>query len=159
MARAAQANRTRRSRLYTDDHDLGCFDECGGLDAGAQFEFPGGIRGDDGGDELTADGKLDLRKQAIEAHLHDGSQQLVAAADGGSEFFSPGSCGTLGSEKRLNFAFVDTIVAAGSFDSSQFAAVEPLLDGGVGDAEPFGGGARGVEFAHKADYRRKCSNG
>ena len=49
----------------------------------------------------------------------------------------------------LNVALVNAVMAAGSFDGAQLAAIEPLLDGGVGDAEALGGIAGCVQVCHR----------
>ena len=51
-------------------------------------------------------------------------------------------------QHRLNVALVNAVMAAGSFNGAQLAAIEPLLDGRVGDAESLGSIAGCIQVCH-----------
>lgn len=138
-----------RNMSDTDHHHFRGLDEGGGFHTNAQLKFARRVGGDDGGDHLIADGELDLGQQTVEAQLHDLADELIAAADRGGELFLLDGGGCSGMQHRLNVAFVNAVMAAGSFDGAELAAIEPLLDGGVRDAEALGSIARGVEVCHR----------
>ena len=144
----AHARSILRSGLNTDHHHFRGLDQGGGFDAGAQLQLARRVGGDDGGDYLIGDGNLDLGEQAVEADLHHLADQLIAAADRGGEFLLLDGGGRAGMQHGLNVALVNAVMAAGSFDGAQLAAIEPLLDGRVGDAESLGSIARCIQVCH-----------
>ena len=132
-----------KRRSDTEHHDFGGFDEGGDGFAFLQSHFSRGVGGDDGGDGLTADGEADLGEEAFDFEVDDAAYELVASADG-AHHLAFGGVGALGFEEEgVEFGFGDAVMAAGGFDGFELAAVDPLFDGGVGDAEPQCGVTRG----------------
>jgi len=132
----------RRSFSDTQHHDLGGFDESGDGFTDFELHFAGGFGGDDGVDDLAADGELDLAEEAIEFEFDDAADELVATADG-AEHLAFGGVGAFGFvEQAVEFSLGDAVVTTGSFDGFDFAAVYPLFEGGVGNAETERGFAR-----------------
>jgi hypothetical protein len=130
-------------RSDTEQHHLSGFDQGGDGFAFFQAEFAGGVGGDDGGDDLAADGEAHLGEEAFDFEIDDTADELIAAADGAHHlalrsFGAPGFV-----EERVEFRFGNAVVTAGGFDGFQLAAIDPLLDGGIGDTETHRGFARG----------------
>ena len=125
----------RRSFSDTQHHDLGGFDESGDGFTDLELHFSGGLSGDNGIDDLAADRELDLAEQAIEFEFDNAAYELIAAADT-AHHLALGSVWALGLVKEpVEFGFRDAVVTARGFDGLDFASVDPLLHGGVGDAE------------------------
>ena len=140
----------RRRRSNTEHHDFRRFDKGGDRFSFFKAHFAGGVGGDDGGDDLAADGEADLGEEAFDFKLDDAADELIAAADRAHHLTLRG-LGTFGfEEERVELGLGDAVVAAGSFDGLKFAAIDPLLDGGVGDAEAESGIARSEQGWHTA---------
>jgi len=134
-----------------EDHDFGGFYQGGGALAGLEAEFAGGVGGDDARDVLLADAEGDLSEEAAEFDVDDATYQLVAAGDfaeftaarvdiAAFEFFG---------NEAVDFGFGDAMVAAGGFGGFEFAAVDPLFEGGIADAKNVCGFARSEESLHE----------
>jgi hypothetical protein len=99
---------------------------------------------------LFADGESDLREEAAVFDGGDAANELVASADfaeiaaAGGGFASVEGCGN----EAVDFGFGDAVVAAGGLGGFEFAAVDPLLQRGVADAEDVGSFAWGKESLH-----------
>ena len=135
--------KSRRRRLSdTQHHDLSGLDESGDGFADFKLHFAGGFRGDNGVDDLAADGEFDLGDEDIEFELDGAADELIATADV-AQHLALWGIGALGFvEQAVEFGFGYAVVAARGFDGFDFAAVNPLLHGGVGDAETESGFAR-----------------
>src|ERR1700739_779990 len=124
-----------RRNLRTEHHDLSGFNERGGGLADGKLHFVSGFGVDDGGDDLASDGELDLGEQAVIFQLDDAPGELIASADG-SHHLALCSFRTFGLVKEaVELGLGNTVMAAGCFGGLELALVDPLLDGGVGDAE------------------------
>lgn len=125
----------RRSFSDTQHHDLGGFDESSDSFTDFELHFASGLGGDNGIDDLAADGEFDLAEQAIEFEFDNAADELIASADAAHHLalWSVWALGLV--EQAVEFGFRDAVVAAWSFDGLDFASVYPLLHGGVGDAE------------------------
>src|SRR5882757_7070894 len=122
---------------YAEDHDFGRFDQRGGALSRLKPEFLRGIGGNDGGNVLLADRQRDLGQQAAKFDGHDAPDQLVSPADL-PQIATPSldvAALQLPREQAIDFAFRDAVVPAGGFYRLEFAAVNPLLQGGVADAQ------------------------
>ena len=139
-----------------EDHDFGGFDQSGDAFAGLEAHFLRGVGGDDGGDMLLADGEGDLREQAAVFDGGDAADELVASADFAEIATAGGGFAAVqgGRNEAVDFGFGDAVVAAGGFRSFEFAAVDPLFQRGIADAEDVGGFAWGEESLHKDEDRR-----
>lgn len=129
-----------RTVLGSADHNFGGFDQGESGVAGFEGELAYGVGGDDGGDALIADGQDDLGQQAFNDNFKYGAGELVASADAGGA----GVCGCGGQELAEGVGG-DAVVTAGSFDGADASGEDPVLEGGVADAELFGGLARGEQ--------------
>jgi len=127
--------------LDAGDHDLGGFDEGGGGVAFFEMQLADGVGGDDGGDGLLADAEDDAGEEAVDGDVGDDADELVAAAD----LLTLGAAG-FGGLVGLEGAGGDAVVAARGLDGGEGAAEDPLLDGGIADAEEAGGFAWGEEI-------------
>ena len=101
-----------------------------------QGEFAGGVGGDDGGEALFRDVEDDFGKKAVYGDFGDGAVELIASADLGE-----GTGGIVAHALQVwrKLGGVDAMVSAGGFDCGELAAQDPLLDGGVADADGGGG--------------------
>jgi len=105
---------------------------------------------------LLADGQRDLREEAAVFDGGNAADELIASADfaeiaaarGG--FASVEGCGN----EPVNFGFGDAMVAARGFGGFELAAIDPLFQRGVADAEDVGGFAGGEESLHEDEDRR-----
>jgi len=140
--------RGRKRESDTEHHDFGGFDEGGNRLAFFEAQLAGRVRGDDGGDDLAADGETNLGKEALDFEIDDTSDELVASADGAHHLAFGGFGPLRFVEERVQFGLRDAVVTARGFDGFEFAAINPLLDRGIGDAEPHGGFARSEERRH-----------
>jgi hypothetical protein len=115
------------------------------------------IGGDDGGDALGAGWLSNLQdnlgQEATDFDLDDGSDELISSAHV-AEAFARGGTGRLGGRWQVVFegGLRDAVMTAGSLDGAQLAGKDPLLDGGVADAD--GGGSlawseQGVKRFHR----------
>jgi len=145
----------RSIRSDTEHHDLSGFDQGGDRLAFFQAQLAGGVGGDDGGDDLAADGEADLGEQAFDFEVDNAADELIAAADGAHHLAlrSFGASGFV--EEGVEFRFGNAIVAARRFDGLQLAAIDPLLDGRIRDAKAHCGFARGEKRGHGNDFIRK----
>jgi hypothetical protein len=135
-------------RSDTEHHDLSGFDQGGDGFAFFQAQLAGGVGSDDGGDDLAADGETDLGEEAFDFEIDDAADELIAAADGAHHLALRGF-GAFGFvEERVQFRFGNAVVTARGFDGLELAAIDPLLDGGVGDAEAHCCFARGEKRGH-----------
>ena len=137
-------------RSDAEDHDFGGFDEGGGAFAGFEAHFAGGVGGDERGDVLFANAKSDLCEEAVVFYGDDAADELIAAGDfaeGAATFGDIAAVEGFGDE-AVDFGFGDAMMAAGSFGGFEFAAVDPLFEGGIADAKDVGGFARGEETLH-----------
>jgi hypothetical protein len=138
----------------SEHHDFGGFDEGGYGFAFFEAEFSGGIGSDNGGDDLAADGEADLGHEAFDFELDDAADELIASADG-AHGLAAGRLGSFGFvEERVELRLGDAVMAAGGFDGAQFAAIDPLLDSGIRDAEAKRGFAGCEERCHSGDFIR-----
>lgn len=105
---------------------------------------------------LLADGESDLREEAAVLDGGNAADELVAAADfaeiaaAGCGFAAADGCGY----EAVDLGFGDAVVATGSFGGFELAAVDPLFQRGIADAEDVGGFSGGEEFLHKDEDRR-----
>jgi len=144
-------------RSDAEDHDFGGFYQSSSAFAGLEAEFAGGVGGDDARDLLFADAERDLREEAAVFDGHDAADELIAAGNL-AEFAATGGdvaaiefCGN----EAVDFRFGDTVVAAGSLGGFEFAAVDPLFEGGIADAENVCGFAWSEESLH--EFHLKCA--
>lgn len=128
---------SRRSFSDTQHHDLSGFNERGDGFSDLELHLAGGFCGDNGVDDLAADGEFDLAEEAIEFEFDDATDELVSSADAAHHFsfWSVWAFGFM--EEAVEFGFGDAVVSSGGFDGFDFAAVDPLLHGGVGDTEAY----------------------
>jgi len=124
--------------LRPDNHHLGGFDEGGGSIALLEGELAGGVGGDDGGNALVAGGEDDFGEEALNLDLRDGADELVPAADARGDGLGSG-------EEFGESAGGDAMVTAWGFDGLDAAGEDPVFEGGIAHAEPFGGLTRGEE--------------
>jgi hypothetical protein len=147
-------------RLDAEDHDFGGFDEGGGAIAGLEAHFFGGVGGDNRSDLLFADAKGDLGEEAAELDGDYSTDELVAAGDfaeaaaAGGGFSSVEGLG----DKTVDFGFGNAMMAAWSFGGFEFAAIDPLFERGIADAENVGGFARGEKTLHGFTLQRLWMN-
>ncbi len=139
-----------RIRSDTEHHDFGRFDQRGDGLAFFEAHLSRGVGGNDGGDDLAADGKTHLGEEAFDFQLDNAADELIAAADGAHHLALRGFRTLRLKQQRVEFRFRDAVVATRSFDGLEFAAVDPLFDGGIGDAEPQSRFTRGEEGRHSA---------
>jgi hypothetical protein len=132
----------------TEHHDLGGLDESGDRFALLQAQLAGGVGRDDGGDDLAADGKADLGHQAFDFEVDNAADELVAAADGAHGLTVRGFRASGFVEEGVELGLGDAVVAAWGFGGLDFAAVDPLFDGRVGDAEAQSGFTWGEKRRH-----------
>src|SRR5579875_1687027 len=76
-AQKKMTSRARRKRSDTEHHDLGGFDERGHRLSCLELHFARGVRGDNGGNDLSADGELDLREQPVELEFDNTAHKLI----------------------------------------------------------------------------------
>ena len=137
---------------HPQNHYFRCLDQRGGAFAGFEAHFPSGIGGDERCDVLFADPQSDLSEQTVILDGDDAADELIAAADFAEIATASGECAAfefLGDE-AIDFAFRDAMVPAGSFGCFEFAMVDPLLEGGIADAEDvsgFAGGEKSLQGA------------
>src|SRR5579871_256042 len=144
------AKKWHGGRLDSKDHDFGGFDEGGGAFAGFEAHFAGGVGGDERGDLLFTDAEGDLGEEAVVFDGDDAADELIAAGDfaeGAAAFGDFATFERFGDE-AVDFGFGDAMMAAGSFGGFEFAAVDPLFEGGIADTEDVCGFARGEETLH-----------
>jgi hypothetical protein len=112
----------------------------------AEVELAGGVSCDDAGDALVVDGDGDLGEEAFDADADDVAGELVASADAAEALtgFGGGLKAVFG-EEGLERGVRDAVVSAGGGPGGELAGENPLLDGGVADAEHARGFARGEE--------------
>src|SRR5882724_3524486 len=137
-----------------EDHDFGGFDEGGGAFAGLEAEFARGVGGDERGDLLFADAERNLGEESVVFDGDDAADELIAAGDfaeGAAMFGNIAAFERFGDE-AVDFRFGDAVVAAGSFGGFEFAAIDPLFEGGIADAEDVGGFARWEETLHGSPW-------
>ena len=67
--------------LHADDHHFGGLNQSGRFVADFQAHFANGVRRNNGGDFLAANGKCHLGDQSVHLNFVDASGQLIAAAD------------------------------------------------------------------------------
>ena len=133
-----------------EDHDFGGFDEGGGAFAGLEAEFAGGVGGDERSDLLFADAESDLGEEAVVFDGDDAADELIAAGDfaeGAAAFGDIAAVEGFGDE-AIDFGFGDAMMATGSLGGFEFAAVDPLFESGIADAEDVGGFAWWEETLH-----------
>jgi hypothetical protein len=138
-----------------EDHDFGGFDEGGSAFARLEAHFAGGVGGDERGDVLFSDAKGDLGEEAVVLDGNDAADKLIAAGDFAEFAAASSDVATfefLGDE-TIYFGFGDAVMAAGSFGGFEFAAVNPLFEGGIADAENVCGFARSEESLHEIHLR------
>ena len=119
----------------------------------AQTQFPRGFRGNDGGDALTSNGKLDLRQQSFRPYLDNVAQQLVAPADAaevfpGHRWFSRRHSGKVSFHLTHRYA----VMAARRLHRFQLLVINPLLQRLIADAN----GQR--RFARRHHFRVLAHN-
>ena len=140
-----------------EDHDFGGFDEGGGAFAGLEAHFAGGVGGDERSDMLFTDAERNLGEETVVFYSDDAADKLIAArdfAEGATAFRDVAAFERFGDE-AVDFGFRDAVMAAGSFGGFEFAAVDPLLEGGVTDAEDDCGFARSEKSLH--EFHLKCA--
>ena len=82
----------------------------------------------------------DLGEEAADFYLGDGADELIAAANVAEALAGRfASCGGFGFHERVEGALRDAVVAAGGLDGLEGAGEDPLLEGGIADAEGGGG--------------------
>jgi hypothetical protein len=126
------------------NHYFGGLDQRRSALARLEAHFFGSVSGDYRRDVLFADRERDLREQTAVLDFHDTADQLVAAANFAEIDAARADVSTLqffGNE-AIDFAFGNTVVAAGRFCSADFVMVDPLFQGGIADAEDVRGFAR-----------------
>jgi len=137
-------------RSDAEDHDFGGFDEGGGAFTRFEAHFAGGVGGDERSDLLLTDTERDLGEEAVVFDGDDAADELIAAGDfaeGAAAFGDIAPFEGFGDE-AVDFGFGDAMMAAGSLGGFEFAAVDPLFESGIADAEDVGGFARGEETLH-----------
>lgn len=125
------------------DHDVGGLDERGRRITLLQLQFSSGVGGDDRRDPLIADREHYLSQQSHDPQVGNLAGQLVSSADAAIAF--PGSWGGLfpvSCEKGLQSGLGDAVMSARRPERLQFAAQDPLFDGGIANAEQPGGISR-----------------
>ena len=134
-----------------EDHDFGGFYQSGGAFAGLEAEFAGSVGSDDGGDVLFADAECDLCEEAAVFDVDDAADELVAAGDFAKFAAARGDVAAFEffGDEAIDFGFGDTMMAAGSLGGFEFAAVDPLFESGIADAEDVCGFARSEESLHE----------
>lgn len=126
-----------RPLLRPNNHDLSGFDKGGGGVTGLEVELARGVGGDDGRDALIADGENDLCHEAVDDDFSDRAPQLITAADAtcasgrGAGVRLP--CG----EELLQLVQRNAVMAAWRFDGLNATGQNPVLEGGVADADFF----------------------
>lgn len=137
----------RQSDFY--NHDFCGFDEGRCFIAAFQAHLARRVGGDDGSDVLAANGQADLRHQAVNLHLGDAAHELVAPGDAsksGPAFdgLFPLRCAI---QISIDFFFGNPVMATSRADRSDFSVVDPLLQGGIADAENLRRLARRKQFS------------
>ena len=127
-----------------EDHDFRRLDQGGDGLALLEAHFTDGIRGDDRGNALAADGKRDLRHQPHGLDLSDAADELISSTDFAEVGAPLADVSGLGCavEKLIDLLFWDAMVAAGGFDGTNLSLVDPLFKRGIADAEDLSGFAR-----------------
>ena len=123
--------------LRTPDHHFGGFDERDGAVARLEGQFANGVGGDDGGDALVADGEDDFGQQAsMTTSTTVPSSWLRPLMRAGARMSRRG-----GQELFERFEG-NAVVAAGGLDGPDAPGQNPVLEGGIADADFFRGLAR-----------------
>ena len=146
-----ELHQRKNEGLDAEDHYLGGLDQGGGGVALLEAQFADGVGGDDGGDVLLADAEGDLCEKAAVFDGYDAADELIAAGDfaeGAAAFGDVATIEFFGDE-AVDFRFGDAVMAAGSFGGFEFAAVDPLFESGIADAEDVCGFARGEKALHR----------
>src|SRR5207253_838903 len=99
---------------------------------------------------LFPDGQCDLREQAAEFDAHDAPNQLVSPADL-AEISPPRlniTMTELPGKHPVDLAFRQAVMTAGRLHRLDFSVVDPLLQGGIADAQNVGGFPRRQKLLH-----------
>ena len=114
------------------DHYVGGLDESSGGVAFFQLEFADCVGCDDGGDVGVAQGEDDFGEEAFDADADYFSGELISSADAAVAFARcDGWFGFVFQEIGPQRGLRNAMVAAWSLEGLEFAAEDPLLDGGV----------------------------
>ena len=124
-----------------EDHDFRRLDQGGDGLALLEAHFTDGIRGDDRGNALAADGKRDLRHQPHGLDLGDAADELISSTDFAEVGAPLADVAGFGCavEKLIDLLFRDTMVTASGLDCANLSLVDPLFKRGIANAEDLSG--------------------
>ncbi len=117
--------------LYSNNHDLGCFNKsCRSLPR-LEPHLAGGGCCNDGSNLLFADGYLHFCHQTANAHILYTTHELIPSADATDNVLTLGSCSCSGpKQEAINLALPDSMVTSRCFHATDFLRIDPLLDCG-----------------------------
>src|SRR5258708_2254811 len=136
--------------LHSQDHYFGGFNQRGRTFPRLQAHLLCGFRGDDRCNVLLPDGQPDLRQQPAKFHFQHASDELVAAADL-TQIATPGldaAALELFGKQAVDLALRYAMVSTGGLHGLDFSVVDPLLQGGIADAQNIRRFARRQELLH-----------
>src|ERR1700733_8379860 len=126
-------------RLDTQHHDFSGLDESSRRFTHLEAHFPCRFGGDDGSNDLPADGKLDLCQEPIDLQLDNAASELITPAERPQHFPLWGFRALRLVQQAVQFRLRNAVVAARRLYRLQFSAVDPLLDRGIRDPQSLSG--------------------
>ena len=138
--RAHGASWLRLRRVFPADHHLGCLDDRGRLLAAPESELVDRVARDDRRELLIADPEPNLREEPFAPHLLHDAAQPVPAAQRHEDAAAPPPAATrrgcaAAGQQAGDLLVGDAVVPAVRPGGADAPLVDPLLEGGVGDAE------------------------
>src|ERR1700730_3716615 len=139
-------------RSHSQNHDFSGFNERSGAFSRLEPHFFGGVRGNDGGDVLFADGHGHLSQQAAIFNRQHAPDELIASADLAevSAAVLDVSALEIFRYQAIDFTLGHAMMTAGGLRGLNLVAVDPLLQRGVAYSQDVGGFPRRQKSLH--DY-------
>ena len=128
------------SRSYAKNHYLGRFDQGGDGLALLEAHLANCVRRDNGRNALTANRERHLGHQPLSFDIRDAADQLIPSAHFSEIVAALAHVAGFGCaiQKLVDLLLRNAMVAAGSFDCSNLAFVDPLFERGIADAQDLG---------------------
>src|SRR6266705_1034664 len=141
---------SHQSQSYSENHHFRRLDQRRRPFARLQAQLFRRVRRNDRGNVLLADRQRDLGQQPAEFERHHATDELVSPADlakiSPPRFNVPAL--QLPRNQAINLALGHAVVAAGCLHGFNFSVVDPLLQGGIADAQNIRRLARRKQLLH-----------
>jgi hypothetical protein len=148
--RPAALRRSRRLRGFASDHHFSRLDDRQRIVAPAKLQLSERVAGYNRGQPLIADSQANLANQAIDSHFFDEASKPVPAAQTDDEPRGLRRLSRriwtgrrLSCKKALDLGFRKAVVTAFGLRRTDFALIDPLLEGRISNTHPLGSGSDG----------------